>query len=315
MKSYYINVCGGLGYNISLARVISYYGDKYNFYVKTPYLDIFQSCPKVKHVYKENEGRDFLFEAQKENAEIIQHRLYDMSDFIKKRLNYTQAWIKLLGLEEIDEEIKSSEGTNLKNLHLEPLKYFPALKNNISIIYNELKEKGYNDFILVQFWGGQTPLAQAPDGDWSQIQYSYECEPLKRAYPIEKAQEFVTLYKSQNPKTAIIQYSLPNEPLLEGCERYISPYTTYYELSKSPQCKGAVTIDSSLAHLISGNCKVITLWGHSLPQNFGYAFNKNIIQNCDRSEILYFTELGSSGAKIEYIEPKKLLEEVNDYLK
>ena len=314
MRTFYINVTGGLGYNIALARVITHYGDKYDFYIKSPYWDIFKSCPKVKHVYMENEGRDFLMDAINDKAEIIQHRLYDMTGFIKKELNYTQAWIKLLGLEDISGELEATEGTVLKELDLKPCVCFPSLRNNITKVLEELSNKGYMDYIMVQFWGGQSPLVQAPNGDWSQIPYSFEQEPLKRAYPVAKAQEFVNLFRMAHPKTAVIQYSLPNEPLLEGCERFVIPYTAYYELSKSTQCKGAVTIDSSLAHLISGNCKVVTIWGHSLPQSFGYSFNKNIIQKCNRNDILYFTELGASGARIDYIEPKDLLTEVDNYL-
>lgn len=34
--------------------------------------------------------------------------------------------------------------------------------------------------------------------------------------------------------------------------------------------------------------------------------NQNVIQKCRRDDILYFTQLGASGAKIDYIEPEKL---------
>lgn len=304
---FYINVTGGLGYNIALARVITHYGDNYDFYIKSPYWDIFKACEKVKHVYKENEGRDFLFDAKRDNAIIVQHRLYDMSDFIYKKLNYTQAWCDLLGLPQLDPE--GSVGTTLEKLDLQPCRYFPVTQGHIEAVINDITQKGYENFILVQFWGGQSPIGS----DLNQP-FTYDNEPLKRAYPIELAQDFINLFKKKYPKTAVIQYSLPNEPTLAGCEKYLYPYMTYYELSKNSACKGAVTIDSSLAHLISGNCKVLTLWAHSHPQSFGYAFNKNIIQKCDRSEILYFTELGPSGTRIDYIPPEDLLKETIEYL-
>ena len=306
-KRFYINVTGGLGYNIALARVITRYGDDYDFYIKSPYWDIFRACEKVKHVYKENEGRDFIFDAKRDGAIIVQHRLYDMSDFIYKKLNYTQAWCELLGLPQVDPE--GTEGTTLEKLDLQPARHFPITTTQVEAVINDITQKGYENFILVQFWGGQSPIGT----DFNQP-YTFENEPLKRAYPVDRAQDFVNLFKKDTPKTAIIQYSLPNEPTLAGCEKYLYPYMTYYELSKLPQCKGAVTIDSSLAHLISGNCKVLTLWAHSHPETFGYAFNKNLLQSCDRSDILYFTELGPSGTRISYIAPEDLVEETIGYL-
>lgn len=304
---FYINVTGGLGYNLALARVITHYGDDYDFYIKSPYWDVFRACEKVKHVYKENEGRDFIMDAKRDGGIIIQHRLYDISNFIYKKLNYTQAWCWLLGLPQADPV--DTEGTTLDKLDLQPCRYFPVTPAHIEAVINDITQKGYENFILVQFWGGQSPIGCNFDQP-----YTFENEPLKRAYPIEKAQDFVNLFKKKNPKTAIIQYSLPNEPTLAGCEKYLYPYMTYYELSKNPLCKGAVTIDSSLAHLITGNCKVLTIWAHSHPANFGYAANKNILQECDRSEILYFTELGPSGTRIEYIAPEDLVEEAIGYL-
>ena len=196
------------------------------------------------------------------------------------------------------------------NLELETYKFFPQLKPQEDKILEDIKSKGFDDFILVQFWGGQTPLVEVPNNDWSKVPYDYQNEPLKRHYPIEKAQEFVNLYRMRNPKTAIIQYSLPNEPRLEGVFNYTIPYLVYYELSK--KAKEAICIDSSLQHLISGNCPLTVLWGHSLPTNFGYTCNNNIIQECRRDDILYFTALGASGAKINYIEPNDLIEKITN---
>ena len=45
-----------------------------------------------------------------------------------------------------------------------------------------------------------------------------------------------------------------------------------------------------------------------------HEYNKNIIQNCRRDDILYFSALGPSGARIDYIEPEKLLNEVDEYI-
>ena len=50
-----------------------------------------------------------------------------------------------------------------------------------------------------------------------------------------------------------------------------------------------------------------------MPENFGYKCNKNVVQDCRRDDILYFTALGPSGAKVKYIEPDKLYKKVEDY--
>lgn len=303
MKTYYVDLKGGLGFNIAFVRVAKRLIEKgIKINVISPYWDILMSANI--DFYKPNEYRDFIFDAKNENAEIIEHRIYDMSDFIYKKLNYKDAWLRLFNVKEnISDE-------DYNNLELETYKFFPQLKPQEDKILEDIKSKGFDDFILVQFWGGQTPLVEVPNNDWSKVPYDYQNEPLKRHYPIEKAQEFVNLYRMKNPKTAIIQYSLPNEPHLVGVFNYTIPYLVYYELSK--KAKEAICIDSSLQHLISGNCPLTVLWGHSLPTNFGYTCNNNIIQECRRDDILYFTALGASGAKINYIEPNDLIEKVTN---
>ena len=303
---FYINVSGGLGYNFALARVVTKFGNEHEFYIKSPYWDVFKACPFVKYVYKAEEARDFLIDAiNDEGAKIIQFRLYDLQNFILKRYNYTQAWCELLGLEYKD----TDDGTSLLDLELNPNEIFIDLPQRTETVLKEVKDKGYSKFILMQFWGGQSPLS-----DFKNQQYSVEAEPLKRAYPVAYAQKFVSLFKEKHPDTAVILYELPNEPKIEGTLSFEVPYLSYYELSKMPECVGAVTIDSSLAHIVSGNTKVLTIWGHSLPQHFGYHGNKNIVQRCNRSDILYFTELGASGARIDYIEPKALMKEVESFI-
>ena len=292
--------------NISLARVIQAIQRKssdFEFAICSPYYDIFGAANIA--YYRPEEIRDFIFDAKEVGAEIIENRIYDLSDFIYKKINYKEAWLKLFGIKLdfiTDDEynrldlIPSSVSTSNDKAYEEVLKSLPTEK-----------------FMLVQFCGGQSPLDMPADGDWSKKIYDYEHEPLKRHYPTGYAQWFIEAMKSKHPDVSIIQYALPNEPYLEGCEHFVLPYLVYYMLSKNPNCVGAVTIDSSLAHLITGNTKVMTLWGHSLPKNFGYSCNKDVVQDCRRDEILYFTPLGPSGAKVKYIEPAKLVEMTEEY--
>ena len=56
------------------------------------------------------------------------------------------------------------------------------------------------------------------------------------------------------------------------------------------------------------------MWHHTLPENFGYIYNNNLKAECRRDDILYFTQLGPSAAKVKYIAPAELLEQVNTTL-
>lgn len=306
MRDLYVNVNGGLGFNFALVRVIKAVekkDSKVHFAVLSPYWDIF-SAAGIDY-YKPEEVRDFIFDAKEKKAEIITRRLYDSSRFIYKEVNYKNAWLELFGYK--DDYITDEE---YNELELEPIKVFPASASQLVEFQKLYTEK---KFMLVQFCGGQSPLDAPIDGDWSKKKYDYEHEPLKRHYPVDKAKEFVKLFKEAHPDIELVQYALPNEPLIDGCQVYALPYMLYYIIASMPQCIGAVTIDSSLAHIITGQTKVVTIWGHSLPDSFGYSCNKNIIQKCRREDILYFTDLGPSGAKITYIEPDKLLDEVDEY--
>lgn len=326
MKRFYINVQGGTGLNIALASFISKVKeenpDKYEFYVCSPYFDIFESCEAVDDVYKPQELKDLIFDAEANNGELVLHRLYDMDGFVKKQLNYSEAWAKLMNIpwKEDDEKVPGTKATSILN----PMKKYPHLQNSINTVMNTIREKGFEDFVIMQFWGGQSPLVQVPQGvgkdgkpfaDWSKVPYTnIDNEPLKRVYPIEKATEFVKQFREAHPKTAVILYSLPNEPGIDGTFKFVIPYLAYYELAKRPECKGTVSIDSSLAHLVAGITKSVVIWGHSKPKSFGYSYNKNIEQKCRTDDLLYFSALGPSGAKITYIEPEALLAEVTNYL-
>ena len=325
-KKFYINCQGGTGLHIALASFITAIKKErpgeYEFYVCSPYFDVFEACPSVDGVYKPNELKDLIFDAEANDGELILHRLYDMDGFIKKQLNYSEAWAKLMGIDWKDTE----DGTRAKSV-LEPVKKYPYLKGQIDQIKAAVKQKGFEDFVIMQFTGGQSPLVQVPPKvvkneqgqdiqvpDWSRVPYNYDNEPLKRHYPIEKAQEFVDLFAKEHPKTAIILYQLPNEPMPRNNNtlNFTVPYLAYYELAK--ESKGVVTIDSSLQHLVAGTCKTVVIWGHSKPKSFGYSFNKNIEQPCRTDDLLYFSALGPSGAKVNYIKQEDLLEEVNKYI-
>lgn len=315
MKNIYINSQGGLGFNLALSHVAKELKEQYDkVCVLSPYFDIFEACPYVDYVYKPNELRDFIFDAKHDDAKLICERMYDTEDFIYKKLSYADAWRKASGI-----KTKNNKNGSDTKACLNPDTKYPNLRNITNDILKQIKDKGYDNFVIMQFEGGQSPLVQVPTDkegkpDWSKVPTSYETEPLKRHYPYEKASVFIKMFQKAHPHTAVILYQLPNEHQYENTFTFVAPYLVYYELAENEKCLGTVSIDSSLQHMVAGVTKSVVIWGHSLPHSFGYEYNKNIIQKCNREEILYFSALGASGARIDYIDPVELLKEVNDYL-
>lgn len=322
MKKYYINVQGGEGLNIGLASFISYIktngddnGNKdYEFYVCSPYLDIFECCPYVSGTYSPQELRDFIFDSEANDGELVLHRLYDLDGFVKKQMNYSQAWSKLMNIPFTDTE----KGTKVKSI-LDPYAKYPSLKQQVDGLLNVIKQNGFDDFVIFQGTGGQSALVSVPVGqdgkpDWSKVPYDSVNEPLRRRYPIDLTQKFIDLFTKKHPKTAIVLYQLPNEPRPDSKNLIIAtmPYLAYYLVAKN--AKGTISIDSSLQHLVAGVTKSVVIWAHSKPEAFGYSYNKNIEQKCRTDDLLYFSALGPSGAKVDYIEPEDLLKEVDSYL-
>ena len=126
-------------------------------------------------------------------------------------MNYSEAWSDLLGLPRLEKPVTA----NFENAKVK----FPNTTNQKNEILKAINK--FDDFIIVQFWGGQTPLVQVPVGqdekgnkfpDWRQVPYNYENEPLRRHYPIEKAQKFVDTYAGTgriqfpNSKTVVHEF-------------------------------------------------------------------------------------------------------------
>lgn len=323
MKAIFINSQGGLGFNLALAHIIPELKEKYDTVaVLSPYYDVFDCKPEVDIVYKPTELRDFIFDAKARDAKLICERMYDSEDFIYKKVSYADAWRKAAGLA-LKGNVNGSDTRAAFSL-ADKLPNILQLKEQI---LKDIASKQFKHFILCQFTGGQSPLVQVPletrkneQGQdvqvqaWDKVPYDYQNEPLKRHYPIDLVRKFAALFQEAHPETALVFYQLPNEPAPEEALRFAVPYLTYYELAKDARCLGTVSIDSSLQHLVAGVTKSLVIWGHSLPLSFGYEYNKNILQECRRDDILYFSALGPSGAAISYIKPEKLLAEVDAYI-
>lgn len=314
-KNILVDVRGGTGKNFAFVSIAKELKEKYEHVsVISPYFDIAASSAYVDKVYNPNEVRSAIEDAGDDTLIVIDH-IYDTDAFIRKEISYQDAFRLACGLKAKDEK---TDGTTAVS-ELNPTKPYPYLENQKNSILKSIKENGFEDFIIVQFTGSQSPLTQVPanekgEPDWSKVPYNGQNTGLSRHYPKDFADEFVKLFRAAYPKTAIINYSLPNEYRFDGVFQLTVPYLAYYELAKLPECKGIVAIDSSLQHMVAGVTKAVVLWAHSLPDSFGYKYNRNIIQPCKRDGIKYFSALGPASNRIDYIKPEALLKEVDSYL-
>lgn len=311
-KNILVDVRGGIGKNFAFISIAKELKEKYEHVsVISPYFDIPASSAYVDKAYNPNEVRSAIEDAGDDTLIVIDH-IYDTDAFIRKEISYQDAFRLACGLKAKDNKTGGTDTVS----ELNPEKAFPYLTQQKNEILKAIKENGFEDFIIVQFTGSQSPLVQVPTNekgqpDWSKVPYNGQNTGLSRHYPKDKADEFIRLFRTAHPKTAIINYNLPNEYQFEGVFQFTIPYLCYYCLAKEVNCLGIVAIDSSLQHMVAGVTKAVVLWAHSLPDSFGYKFNTNIIQPCKRDGIKYFSALGPASNRVDYIEPSKLLETVN----
>lgn len=314
-KNILVDVRGGTGKNFAFISIAKELKEKYEHVsVISPYFDLAMSSIYVDKVYRPEEVRSAIEDAGDDTLIVIDH-IYDTDAFIRKEISYQDAFRLACGLKTKDNKTGGTDAFS----ELNPEKAFPYLTQQKNEILKVIKDNGFEDFIIVQFTGSQSPLIHIPANekgqpDWSKVPYNGQNTGLSRHYPKDKADEFIRLFRAAHPKTAIVNYSLPNEYRFEGVFQFTVPYLCYYCLAKEANCLGIVAIDSSLQHMVAGVTKAVVLWAHSLPDSFGYKFNKNIIQPCKRDGIKYFSALGPASNRIDYIKPEDLLKEVDDYI-
>lgn len=297
-----VNVTGGEGYNAALSQVLKEAKKKYEkIYIISPYVDIFKTNPYVDYVYAPEDGQAAFEDLDIDNTYIATGRVYDTNEFIHKEINYAEAFRRWLNLN------KSEYGYSTTKMELKENPQFQKIADDLlKQVFK--KEKKYKNFIIMQTTGGQSALAPQNQP------YNNLAQPLRRYMSPELAQGFIDKFRKLHPETAIIMYQLPNEPRYNGVEQFIVPYMVYSYLAQNKKCKGCVTIDSSLQHITAGLCKSVVLWYHTLPDSFGYEANVNIIQNCKRDSIRYFSLLGRAGNKVDEIKPEVLVAITEDTL-
>ena len=296
-KKCLINVEGGLGKHVMLTSILEEFKKAKGYediYVISPYFDVFKCCPAVTDAFPPMQGTLYQELVLDPDCEVYWKEPYSNQHFIKKQCHLFEAWAEEFGFELSKDAMDYVP--DLSNLETE----FPEIKK---IADAKIQEWG-NNFILVQFCGGQSPLGPQTDKDGKPIQYNDHAEPIKRNY--FKGQQIINELKEKNPDTTIVHFSLPNEPSYDNTIKIQVPYLTYVLLAK--KAKAVITTDSSLQHIATGNCENITvIWGETRPEHFGYNCNKNICAAHVINSQPYFKPMGISPSIVKMPEPKEVI--------
>ena len=297
MSKCLITVEGGLGKNVMFTSILKKLAEKYDeVYVISPYYDVFKSCSYVTDAFPMGQGNLYQDIALDEDCDILWREPYSNGKFIKKQCHLFDAWAEELNFE-LDTPAMQCTPV-LDKIEDE----FYELSKQVEAIKKELGK-----FILVQFTGGQSPLAPVEDKDGKLLPYMNAVEGLKRNY--HRAQQLIDLLHKEYPDAKIIHFALKNEPEYENAQKLVLPYLAYHLLAKD--AFKVVCTDSSLQHLVTGVCKDVTvIWGETRPEHFGYDCNKNICAKAVKNTQPYFKPLGMSPAIVKFPTPEEVMEVV-----
>lgn len=296
-KKCLINVEGGLGKNIMLTAILVEFKAKKGYdevYVISPYFDVFKACSVVTDAFPPMQGTLYQELVLDEECDIYWKEPYSNQRFIKKQCHLFEAWAEELGF-----ELDNNPATYEPLLDKIPEEY-PAVAKAVE----EYLSKWQNNFCLVQFSGGQSPLTPMQDKNGQPVQYRAEQEALKRNY--FKGEKVVQLLQKKYPGATIVHFALPNEPTIEGAVKIQVPYLAYHLIAA--KAKEIVCIDSSLQHLATGtNDNITVIWGETRPEHFGYMRNRNVTAQHVLNSQPYFKPLGVSPSLVKMPEPEEVV--------
>lgn len=296
-KKCLINVEGGLGKNVMLTAILRELREAKGYdeiYVISPYHDVFKSCEAVTDAFQPGLGTLYQELVLDPDCDVLWKEPYSNQRFIKKECHLFDAWAEEFGI-----TLADKADTYIPCLD-KVVGEYPALRQ----IADEKMNEWNHNFCLVQFTGGQSPLAPQKDQQGNTVPYMNAQEAIKRNYA--KGEQVVQLLKEKWPGTTVVHFGLPNEPSVNGAIKIEVPYLTYRLLAA--EAKEIICIDSSLQHLATGvNPNVTVVWGETRPEHFGYACNRNIAAKHVLNSQPYFKPLGISPSIVRMPEPEELV--------
>ena len=249
MNTYIVE--GGIGKQVAFTAIIDALvkKDKEKIQVHSPYVDIFGGNTNVKYALDSNSIH--LQDKRILDSQNIFHCEPYKTNFIKGEYHIIQSFCKLFGVK-YDEKMR-------------PKMYTDHYKNDAK------KIAGDDNFIVVQFSGGQAPAGFNPSN-------SYNSNDPTRNYHPHLAQKVVNLIKEKHENLKILNFSLPNEPNYEQTVKpKLMPFAQWHEILKLTNCKGFISVDSCLNHFArSVGRKGVVIWGGTRWIQFGYKENINV---------------------------------------
>ena len=250
MNTYIIE--GGIGKQVAFSAIIDALvkKDKDKVQVYSPYVDIFGGNTNIKFALDANTIP--IHDKRILDSQNICYCEPYKANFIKGEYHIIQSYCKLFGVK-YDEKMR-------------PRMYTDHYKDPAK------KAIGDDDFIVVQFTGGQAPAGFNPQNN-----YLGGVDPTRNYDPF-LAQKVINIIKEKYEDLKILNFSLPNEPAYEKSKRPDTmPFAQWHEILKLPNCKGFISVDSCLNHFArSAGRKGVVIWGGTRWSQFGYKQNKNI---------------------------------------
>ena len=249
MNTYIIE--GGIGKQVAFTAIIDALvkKDKEKIQIHSPYVDIFGGNSNVKFALDANtiihKDKRIL-----ESQNICYCEPYK-TNYLKGELHIIQSYCKLFG-------VKYEE-------KMRPKMFTDHYKKPVQKII------GDDDFIVIQFSGGQAPAGFNPNNPYNSN------DPTRNYHPF-LVQKVINLIKEKYEDLKIINFSLPNEPNYEHTIKpELMPFAQWHEMLKLPNCKGFISVDSCLNHFArSAGRKGVVIWGGTRWIQLGYKQNKNI---------------------------------------
>ena len=249
MNTYIIE--GGIGKQVAFTAIIDALvkKDKEKIQVHSPYVDIFGGNTNVKFAL--DASSIHLQDKRILDSQNICYCEPYKANFIKGEYHIIQSYCKLFG-------VKYEE-------KMRPRMYTDHYKEGAK------KIAGDDNFIVVQFSGGQAPAGFNPGNPYNSN------DPTRNYHPF-LVQKVIDRIKEKYEDLKILNFSLPNEPNYKETEKpELMPFAQWHEILKLPNCKGFISVDSCLNHFArSAGRKGVVIWGGTRWTQFGYKQNINI---------------------------------------
>jgi len=255
MNTYIVE--GGVGKCLAFSSLVDSLAERDGspIQVYTPYHEVFGGNPNVKMVF-DAQTIPMQHPAILESSNIFYCEPYK-ANFMKGGQHIIESYCELLGL-----EYKDTMRPKMYSDHLEK-ELAPALDKA------GIKRR----YVVVQFAGGQ-PYIGYKEGN------QYINADMGRNYHPWLAQQVVNKLLEEDADRDVVQFGLPNEPVMQGAKTIPSNLAGWHEIVKGSE--GFIGIDSSLNHIAaSAGVKGVVIWGSTRFNQFGYPENKNLNTLCE----------------------------------